>query len=312
MRLKGFIITCLLALCSVHQAVAAGGLSYVYIQGDKQTPFYVKLEGEMQPRYGKNYCIIPKLAPGPIKVEILFQQNAYPAETFTITVPAFGSRGFMLIKKEGVFALYDLQQAFYLMPGNAEEDDVVPVFRQPVAQANTEPAPVPKTVTPKPVTPKPVTITKKPEPKPRPTTKTTPEKPANGEPDFIPNIEMNPDRTVNSDTALIATSAPATTTPTVANSDCPRPLPRSDFEDVLKRAKSKSDNNRLKYLLEQTDKCYSSIQVRLLTRSLATDPERYAFLKEIYPRVTDQANFPSLESAITSKEWKGYFRLILE
>lgn len=68
----------------------ANGFSYVYIQGDKQTPFYVKFEDEMMPRYGKNYCIISQLAPGPVKVQILFQQNIYPAQTFTIQVPENG------------------------------------------------------------------------------------------------------------------------------------------------------------------------------------------------------------------------------
>ena len=100
----------------------ASALSYIYIQGDKQVPFYVKFEGEMQPRYGKNYSIISQLAPGPIHLQILFQQNTYPAQEFTLNIPENGERGFLLIKKGDAFSLYDVSQKFYLSAGNALED----------------------------------------------------------------------------------------------------------------------------------------------------------------------------------------------
>ena len=92
----------------------AHAYSYVYIQGDKVTPFYVKMEGVMMPRYGKNYCILSELMPGPIHIEILFQQNVFPPRKFTIQVPKNGYRGFLLNKHEQGFVLYDLQQKKYL------------------------------------------------------------------------------------------------------------------------------------------------------------------------------------------------------
>jgi hypothetical protein len=302
-KLKGIFIT-LIVLLSAFTTVKADEFSYIYIQGDKQIPFYVKLEGEMQPRYGKNYCIIPKLAPGQVNIEILFQQNQFPAEKFTILVPANGYRGFMLTQKEGVYQLYDLQQGIYLTPGNSATDDVAPVVKQPVpvpaapvvASTNT---PRNNTVNkPKPNTAKPVQ--KQPEVV----------KPVeNNEPKFIDNIELNNERSFgNENTAK--TEEPDNTS-AITNSDCPKPITRSDFEDVLSKAKNKNDGNRLKYLLGQTEACYSTMQVRALTRSLTKDPERYAFLKQIYPHVTDQANFPTLEATLTSKEWKDYFQLIL-
>lgn len=120
------------------------GLAYLYIQGDKQTPFYVKLEDAMQPRYGKNYCIVPQLAPGPAHIEILFQQNAFPPQQFTVMIPDGGSRGFLLVKETEGFSLYDLRQGFYLHAGNKEEDD-----RQPTgsaAIAGIQPPPIIDTV----------------------------------------------------------------------------------------------------------------------------------------------------------------------
>ena len=70
----------------------------------------------MQPRYGKNHCIISSLTAGKTNIEILFQQNAFPAEQFTIDVPENGYKGYMLDKKENGFALYDLKTKTYLKP----------------------------------------------------------------------------------------------------------------------------------------------------------------------------------------------------
>ena len=90
------------------------GKSFVYIQGDKTTPFYVKVGETMQPRYGKNYCIIPKLEPGKLEVEILYQQNKYPPQTYIFDVPENGSRSFLLSKKDTAYALYDLETKTYI------------------------------------------------------------------------------------------------------------------------------------------------------------------------------------------------------
>lgn len=125
---RKILTVCLLLISSY---ASADRFSYVYIQGDKQIPFYVKLEDYMLPRYSKNYCIIPQLAPGLIHLQILFQQNQYPAQSFNIQVPADGYRGFLLTKLETGFALYDIQQHFYLMPGDQGEDHL------PVANVST-------------------------------------------------------------------------------------------------------------------------------------------------------------------------------
>lgn len=94
--------------------IIAKPFSYIYIQGDKTVPFYVKVNGKMQPRYGKNYCIVSSLTAGAVNIEILFQQNAYPPEQFTIDIGENDARGFLLDKKGGGFALYDLQKKNYL------------------------------------------------------------------------------------------------------------------------------------------------------------------------------------------------------
>ena len=106
-----------MCLLSVTAGVQAQPFSYIYIQGDKDLPFYVKMEGQMQPRYGKNYCIISELNAGVVHLEVLFQQHALPPKKFTVRVPENGFRGFLLSKKDTAYALYDLMQQRYLGPG---------------------------------------------------------------------------------------------------------------------------------------------------------------------------------------------------
>lgn len=140
MRLLRLFLTFTLFLIAT-QGAAAQSWSYIYIQGDKETPFYVKLEGEMLPRYGKNYCIIPQLEAGRIELQILFQQNLYPPQTFKILVPERSHRGFLLVKEDKAFALYDIQQKFYLMPGDAGEDhlpEILPVASRSSSSTTAE------------------------------------------------------------------------------------------------------------------------------------------------------------------------------
>jgi len=133
-----------LPLCIFMYLTAdAHGWSYIYIQGDKQIPFYVKLEGEMLPRYSKNYYIIPQLEAGPVHLQVLFQQNEYPAQNFTVLVPEGGARGFLLSRKDNTFALYDVQQRFYLYSGDNGEDHLPEMIS--VKARETKPDPLPKT-----------------------------------------------------------------------------------------------------------------------------------------------------------------------
>lgn len=108
--------------------------SYIYIQSDQDVPFYVRLDGHMLPRYSKYYSIIPRLAPGPLRLELLFEQHKYPALFFNIQVPASGSRAFLLIRNNEAYALYDLQQKFYLAPGDAGEDHLPEITKVPLQQ----------------------------------------------------------------------------------------------------------------------------------------------------------------------------------
>jgi hypothetical protein len=139
--MRKYIATLLASMFLLAQVSFAKNYAYIYIEGDKQTPFYVKLEGQMLPRLGKNYCIIPNLDAGITNIEILFQQNKYPPQKFVVKVPAEGSRGFVLHKvNDQQFALHDMQQGIYLVSGNTAEDDKVPVVSQVAGNVVNNPA----------------------------------------------------------------------------------------------------------------------------------------------------------------------------
>lgn len=326
-------ISLLLMTCGWLPA-GANGFSYIYIQGDKQVPFYIKFEDQMLPRYGKNYNVIPQLAPGAVNIQVLFQQNMYPAQKFTIVVPEDGFRGFLLLQKNGSFALYDIHQQFYLYPGNKAEDDRVPqantyvYTNTPVVQQQQPPA---------------TAVTQG-------HMRTNNTAGNNREPRFIGNMELNSERAIYSapppvpvqerpevvkddyttepvvdEQSLSATNnsyndnsepeqAP-TPTPSpgsfVTNSDCPTAMDNAMFEDLYEKTQAKQEKQKLKFLLSKMDNCYTSQQARVMAESLNNDPEKYTFLKRVFPRVTDQYNFAALENLLSTQEWKGYFRLIL-
>jgi len=289
MRLNQFTYLFFFVLMFLFPKAFAQSFSYVYIQGDKQTPFYVKMEDQMQPRFGKDYCIIPQLAPGIIHIEVLFQQNAFPSQKFTILVPENNYRGFLLTHKGNAFSLYDIQQQFYLPAGNKEEDDRMPAsgitkdIVEPVMKADT-------------------THTKV----------DIPQKQDNA-PQFMGDIELNSDKSIQSsskDTTQtnIATDTPPVTKPAaISNSDCPKPVGSSVFETIYNKMQKHNDKGKLKFLLDNLDRCYTASQVRILTKALSEDPERFEFLKQAYPRVTDQSNYSMLENLLSTQEWKDQF-----
>lgn len=285
---RGFLVLLFIffSLAKADDIFAAGDFSYVYIQGDKETPFYVKLDDIMLPRYGKNYYIIPQLAPGTINIQILFQQNKYPPHTFTIKVPENGFRGFLLTKKSGAYTLFDIQQNFYLNSGNTLDDDNAPEAKAYVYKA-------------------PVTNTPVAEPKPKPTVI----QPKDDGPKFI-DMELNNTRSVDN-TQGNDMSGIKDTPPTVVNSDCPEPIDENDLENLIDKTSKRDDHDRLKYLLSKMDNCYSTVQAGRLARLLNSDPARYTFLKRVYPRITNQNAFPALEALLSGDDWKNYFRLII-
>jgi len=148
MNMKYIKLFCgfLLSLCSLASVKAQSDASFIYIQGDKEIPFYVKLEGIMTERFGKNYSIIPNLPSGTTHIQILFQQNILPPQDYEIIVPKDGFRGFLLYKKDSTYCLYDLYQQFYLKPGNKDHIDDLETIKNNALQNPAPAIPAKRTI----------------------------------------------------------------------------------------------------------------------------------------------------------------------
>lgn len=254
--------------------------AFIYIQGDKKTPFYVKMGGEMQPRYGKNYCILSELLPGVANIEVLFQQNAFPAQKFAIRVPEGGERGFLLIEKSAEISLYDLEQGFYLPAGNDVNEDRAPIRAEP------PPVEVAVRTTPKRTSAKPATETAAP-----------PARVEDPGPRFIPHVVLGSDET------------PPGTAGGNSATGCGQAMDVKEFAALYRGALDVAEqDDRLVFLNKQTGGCYSPTQLRLLTRVLDRDAARFTFLKKIQPRITNSARFADLEDLLTSAAYRTRFR----
>lgn len=299
-----FCIPVILFLSGISPCIAQD-YSYVYIQGDKSIPFYVKLEGEMLPRYGKNHAIISRLEPGMINLEILFQQNAHPPHAFRIKVPENGNRSFLLTKRAEGFALFDLQQGFYLQPGNDPDDDQAPArdgSYSPVAYPAAEPAAPATTAVPARKETRP---SQKGSASGRTTAENvTPPAVTPGTPLFLEDIELYNEHTVPPD------NKPATDTGSdvIPNSDCPEPVTDSRLQSIYgKTLTYTTEEARLGYLNSQLNICYTTEQAALLVQTMESNAARYSWLKKVYPRITDQSAFRSLSALFSDEAWKSHF-----
>lgn len=112
-----YLFCCLL----VGSGLAAQDASYfVYIQHEKQQPFYVKLEGKMLSSSVKGYVILPKLPQGKVPVTIGFPKSEAPEQSYVLRLTGQRDYGFLLKNTgEKEYALYDLQTFATLKSGGS-------------------------------------------------------------------------------------------------------------------------------------------------------------------------------------------------
>lgn len=346
-----YLLSLLTGLFLLVQGVFANSYSYFYIEGDKQTPFYVKMEGQMVPRLGKNYCIIPNLDAGVTYIEILFQQSKYPAQKFALKVPSGGSRGFLLQKvNDRQFALYDMQQGTYLVAGNKpEEDQLAPVIQQaqtpaiadaePVIEDNAIPAfeAPQKTKKEKVAKPKKEPVVKEPSSAtndrfisdielnrgsnesvtvaPKSTSKPVKKKPVKKENDekSLAAVTDEPDDVPAKVNQAAVADEESNNTPVAANADCRGPMSTEEFEDFAIRILDKTeDDERIKVLTKgKGKKCFTTEQVRIIANNLATQSGRYDVVKLLYPQTSDKENYPKLEGLFKTNYLKNKFKEVI-
>lgn len=314
----------------------------VYIQGDKQTPIYVKMEGEMQARYSKDFAILNGLAAGPLHLEILFQQNAYPAQKFTLNIPPSSQRSLMLKKINSTqFALYDLNNGHYINAGNKVEDDVINTDPnkelQDMLAVNT-PAPAatetnneaagetipefpktkpvkqakPKKVKPVATETEPEVVTKAPETAPKEESRFL---------DFEMNKEAansgrerggrdNKRKRTEETEAVAATPETTPEKPLKKTINCTEGMDENAFNAFAQRLADRTDEeNRLSYVMKYGKSfCFSTEQVRIVALSFNSQSSRYEVARILKPRVADADNYTELLSLFNTNYLKERFK----
>lgn len=306
------ILFLLLFTLGFATSLKAQNFSYVYIQGDKKTPIYAKVEGVMIPRYGKNYALIARLAPGPMSIEILFKQNIYPPLQFNLLVPENGKRAFVLTIKEDSFFLFDVAQNFYLPANNSIEEDHLPSAII-ADQVNTAQAVIPVDTIE-------IISKRKQKNKPSVAQKDLVINTVNAasvdstQPAFIQNITFNNEHqdAAQSDSSLVFHTTHSTQF--IINSDCKSLLSQPAFVKLYNALNAKkTEDERLGLLLESLKQnCISVSQAQQLVGVLSSDVARFSALKTVYPKINDQINFPQLASLLQSEEWKAYFDQLIQ
>ena len=305
--MKKILALVLLITCLSVYVHAGANYAYIYIEGDKTTPFYVKIEGTMAPRLGKNYCILSNLDAGVTNIEILFQQNKYPPQKFAINIPEGGSRGFKLQKvNDRQYSLYDFEQGSYIVSGNKAEDDkllprqteevdpqkhlaiATPVDTDEIPQFKPEKKA-------KAVKKEKVAVTEEVAPVSAP-------EPAQKR--FLDEIEFNTDED--------GVASRGHNSGAARSSGCTA-MSNSDFEDfALALLDLNDDDAKIKMLgKKKSGRCFSTEQVRIIGNNMVTQSGRYEVARLLYPYTSDQENYNKLESLFKTNYLKEKFRELL-
>lgn len=313
-RIFALIIGLMLGFNTIAQV---NTYSYLYIEGDKETPFYVKLEGTMQPRLGKHYAILSNLDKGYTKIEVLFEQNKYPAQSFFVNIPENASRSLQLRKlDDGKFALYDLIGFHYILSDNKKSDQIDHLLAKltnaaPTPEANnnagykepTTPKPVPQ------VEALPTLNTKAPKEPKTATAKPTKDntllykdgeepvlsgaKPAKKTTSFINNVAINGESESNA---------------VPPNTDCKSAISNEEFGNYLIRIQDKADDDaKLKYIQKQRKSCYTTAQIEQMALTIKSQSGRMQLTKYMYAQVADPQEYKTLERIFTTDFLKKKF-----
>lgn len=307
MRKLLFILLAGLFLLISGNTALAQRFSYVYLQGDKETPIYVKLEGEMLPRYGQHYAIISRLAPGPINVEVLFQQNKFPPQKFVILVPEDGQRSLLLTRRDEGWALYDLIQKFYIPAGNIASEDR---YNAPNRTAEKEPETPPVVVA--------QTPDEAPARPPRPTKTKSPARNTQ-EPEFIPDLEFSRDGKPVKKTPTKKGNTKTESAPVIPPSDpqatgsenCSKPMSIDEFSAFYGQVLAQNGlEARLTFLMD-SEVCPTPYQARIIARSLSGDAPRLRYLGRVVRRSPTPKTFLPLSNVFESDDNAEAFRTLI-
>lgn len=156
---KKGIYTLLFCLLAAGRLIAQDPQYFIYIQHEKQQPFYVKYKGKILSSSDRGYIILSELPAGSLPVAIGFPKSDAPEQQFKIKLGK-DDQGFLLKRTdEKTYALYNLQTFAVTMAGSeggengrmqALDQSTAAAPTEAVAQPDTAPGTAAETATPAP------------------------------------------------------------------------------------------------------------------------------------------------------------------
>lgn len=129
-KLKLLLICCCLLLAG--DLLAQDASYFVYIQHEKQQPFYVKMNGKVISSSVRGYVILPKMPQGKVPVTIGFLKDEASEQAFSLRITGQRDYGYLLKSNpDNEYALYDLQTFATLKSGGLAP---APAGEQPVQE----------------------------------------------------------------------------------------------------------------------------------------------------------------------------------
>lgn len=316
-------LLCLMFILTYNFSIAQD-FSYLYLQGDKKVPIYVKLEGTMMPRSSKNYALLSKLAPGPANIEILFQQNIYPATKFSILIPPNSKRAFIVQYKDSMVQLYDIEQGFFLKANNLLSEDKLPDSlmssfvdtNKEISEPNGD-----KISTTLPTDAQTDTSTNKLDSisTDEVNTKTDQVQDANNtevatSPKFINNIIFDNNANNNENNTEQTNPNVSSNNILEKNLNCPNSANTYTYNKILNELnRLTTEDQKVGLLTSFANKyCFSTEQIKVFLNSLSTDIYKYTLLKNIYNKTVDQQNYIYLKNHLQEDDFKTLFDQLLE
>lgn len=135
------IYTLLFCLLAAGRLIAQDPQYFIYIQHEKQQPFYVKYKGKILSSSDRGYIILAELPAGSLPIAIGFPKSDAPEQQFKIKVGK-NDQGFLLKRTdEKTYALYNLQTFAVTMAGSEGGENGRMQSLDQSAAASTEAAP---------------------------------------------------------------------------------------------------------------------------------------------------------------------------
>lgn len=322
------LIGCLLLFVSTKAQVA-----YIYIEGPRNIPFQVSVEGKQDIVQGNNYAILSFAETGVKNISISGADGQFETQRFKILVQKYAIYGFQLVKSsESKYYLLDLVNEGKVIDEGAPATVTAYTEKNNLHTANFQAVKVLKSgqiISPVKPAPKVVkTMSQQP-------VERTIAKPIKKQNDSLSNqVENSKQKVVvepkikKRDTIISEIQEPSllkSQTQLSINDtlelnnhnvvqgiqgSCARIAEPYELKGIMSLMVEKSDDEeKMQFVKEESsDFCFSCEQLLELGKNFATQYGRYSFLKSLRTSVADPENYTSMEILFKYEDYKAKFR----